>query len=395
MAESIGFLANLSHAGDNQPNIKRHFFDRIVTMSKVLADHGVELLIYSPADIDPPSKTVLGYGVWGEKFVKKTAKIPKINGDWMISTPQLVEDMAKTWGKGYQEFLRWADANAIKLFTPMPCVTFFRDKKKVQEHVAKIANLKQPYTEFFKGDLEQIEAFLKRGSKIFVKPLAGSKSDNIAVITRLGIAITVNLYPYNYHTNGEFKTHKCQNEAEALAIINNFIDDQTYIIQEGIDVLRYKDSPLDIRILMINDGTNWSALHEISIGKAASDISYISSGVKSADTYVILSKIFSPEMAQELIIKALKNASLITNYFSNMFENNIPELAYDFVFDKKGNIYFLEANTKPAFTYPGETLRSKIFEILPEEREIYDQYIIPHATYLAKFFLKKLELEGR
>ena len=65
-------------------------------------------------------------------------------------------------------------------------------------------------------------------------------------------------------------------------------------------------------------------------------------------------------------------------------------MAYDFILDQERNIYFLEVNTKQAMIAPTANLVSPIFNILAEEKDSYDKYLIPHGTILGQFLEQRI-----
>ena len=65
-------------------------------------------------------------------------------------------------------------------------------------------------------------------------------------------------------------------------------------------------------------------------------------------------------------------------------------MAYDFILDQERNIYFLEVNTKQAMIAPTANLVSPIFNILAEEKDSYDEYLIPHGTILGQFLEQRI-----
>ncbi|MCF8494260.1 MAG: hypothetical protein K9G65_02555 [Rickettsiaceae bacterium] len=226
---------------------------------------------------------------------------------------------------------------------------------------------------------------------IFIKPQFGSKSERIIVLKKDAIGINFYYYPTQFNSPA-LRVHKiCSTIPETLNMVKQYAVNEIFLIQQGIEVPRYKNSPVECRVLMVNDGLKWHSLHIIYLGFPDTHVSnQPHTDHNSVDTMKVLTSLYGQKEAKKILKNLLDLSAAITERLDKMYPGVVHEMAYDFILDQERNIYFLEVNTKQAMIAPTANLISPIFNILAEEQDSYDQYLIPHGTILGKFLEQRI-----
>lgn len=375
---SIGFQHNYSVTTNLRRRLSPSLVNRVALMEPVLRAAGFRLLVYSPQQIRPGQATVSGFAFENGEFVRTQGQIPRVNGNWTHRTRRLLRK-----GMGYREFGRWAADNRIGIYVPNAFSELIGDKLETYKLVRGFHETLHPHCEPYVNSVQQLDYFLQAGRLNFIKPRTGSKGNRIITLRRDAAGLSVTRYEA-----GERR----QIRVKSLREITDFVTESTtgkrnYVIQHGVETMRYQHSTFDIRVTMLHDGKAWRWLHEARLSPAGSDVSNVSQGGEITVTEDLLFEMLGGEAAQDLLYRLQSESFGLASYLERLHPGDLLEVAFDFVIDRAGQLRLLEVNTKPGLAGIGSDI--SIYDKLPEHEPMFERWVYPHVKHLAGFLLAK------
>ena len=361
----IGMLYHDHH----DTKIKNGEFNIILHRASVLAHelakHNYKLICYSPINVNKEEKTVTGYVLESNEFKSICTPVPKVNYDFYIGPDKINK---------YYDFMLWALPKGYKIYPTKPIRRVAGDKMLTAEVLSEFDSSITPYTEIFDCSIDQIQRYLSKHPVTFIKPRYGAMGNKILVVK-----FENNNFTVEYYINRQKQITSLFTLPECISHINKLVNNEKYIIQEAIDVVRCKESVFDVRALVFNTGEEWSFLSEIRISEKSSEIS---NNAGTDITSEFLEKIFSKEKAV-MIIEKIKTITInFTIFLNKKYNETINELAFDVIIDKSDNIYFAEINVKPGLA--GLSKYGDFFHMTDYEKNFYENLSIKHGYFLAK-----------
>ncbi|TCS96775.1 YheC/YheD family protein [Hazenella coriacea] len=192
-----------------------------------------------------------------------------------------------------------------------------------------------------------LKKMVKKHPVLYVKPNNGSLGSGIIRITKAPAKwIMQSATP-----NGTL-TRTTKNLTELTQLLKKRIGKQTYLIQQGLQLIRYDQRQVDFRVLaQKNRHGRWHITS--SVGRIANDqhiVSNLASGGtvrKANDVLNDLKNIPNKPTVQQL----RKTALDICNAFEKLTEGqHYAELGIDLAIDQTGKIWLIEINSKPSKT---------------------------------------------
>ncbi|MGM9986058.1 MAG: YheC/YheD family protein [Bacillaceae bacterium] len=207
----------------------------------------------------------------------------------------------------------------------------------------------QPQFSFFLPEtylfptFDQLEYMLAKYSYLYLKPVHGSTGANIYQIS---YNKENNAYYCRYHTENGNHLSKFQT---LYKLIDTFFKHQrleTYIAQQGVELIHYKNRNVDFRI-----HTNRDKYGEWQLSAIAAKIGGIESTtthVQNGGTVTTLEEIFPIHEEQIAMKRHITNLAVrLSEYLDEKMEGIIGEIGFDFGVDKNKRIWLFEANSKP------------------------------------------------
>ena len=352
---------------------------RAIAIDKELVRQGYRLLCYTPADLDPINGTVKGYLYENGEFQPVTARVPRVNYDWHIGSI----DMGKRNGLGLTAFFDWADQRGVEIYPGPSLRSIANEKYTTYSVIHKSAPELVPYSESFNKNKKQIEQFFQKWQRLFIKPTRGNMGNDIWVIHQQNVGYGINFYRKKVCRHWE-----CQTIEECLNIWEMEHEKGDYIIQRAVDTLKYRGSPLNLRIVRVDDGKRWHSIGQIWAGPAGSDLAHLS---QQGELYLpeeIFKEILGEEGAKKLLEKVEKAAQTLTEICIQNTSDEFNEFAIDFLIDNELNLYVAELNAKPGLAGTPEFFED-FFHMTEREAYIYTHYTLPHGRSIAKFLIHK------
>lgn len=378
--KQVGFLYEVKPGVNPFSSMGYSRFYRAIEMSKTLLQHGTQLIIYSPIDVNQKNKTVVGFTLEGKGFKEIETNVPRLNGNWYFGSWR-PRDGIYPENKNYKI---WTRANHIKVFLPWEFNNFINDKGIAYDIVGEFDEDFIPYSEYYNRTQSQTERFLENNRLTFYKPIYGSQGRGIATIEKMNSGFSLRIYDHDKTRVSEHK--KIRHLFDEL---NNEIGHAKFIIQRGINIEKYRESSFDVRVIMINDGKRWNCMHHVRTGPKGSHLSYNPHDYGSLDTLTVLAEIFEQPDVEKIIKKIEKRCLALSEYLESLYPKQVNELAYDILVDKSGEIFLAETNSQPGLWY--DKPFKDVFNLSESEQIDYDRQIKPHGRYLGEFMQRRLE----
>jgi len=361
----IGLLYHDYHNTKIRKNIFNIIMYRASVLAPTLAEHGYKLICYTPNSVNKETKTVDGFIFENNQFKEAVVSIPKTNHDFYIGPDDL---------KTYREFRNWAKEHGYKLYPSRGIRNLAQDKLLAAQVISKLYPSIIPLTEAFDGSAEMVQKYLLEKSLVFIKPRFGGRGNKIIVVKSEN-----NQFIAEYYTDIKKEIVSFGALAECVSYVNNLINNEKYIIQEAVDVVRFEGSVFDIRSMVFNEGSSWYFLGELRTSIKESEISN-NGGVDIPIEF--LTRVFSKEKAEFFLEKIKEITINLTKFLSQECKELINELAFDVMIDKSDNIYLAEINTKAGLN--GPTKYGDFFNMTESEKRLYENLPLPHGHFLAK-----------
>ena len=381
--KNVGFLFNCSMKTNPRVRLSASLLNRVALIDAALREADMRVFFYSPKHVTEAAATVPGYVLDEDEFVPTTSEVPLVNGNFTYQTRRLLEK-----GMGYRRFVDWAEQRGIGVYVPYAFSELVHDKYETYRLVRAHHETLHPYCEPYRRSARQLERFVDSSVSTFIKPRAGSKGNRITTLKRdrNGLSVTF------YHA-GRQRRFAAKSVAEASEFVRYLTKGKTrYVIEHGIDTLSYGDCVFDIRVVMVQDGTTWTWFHEARLSPRGSDVSNVSQGGSAVVTEDLLHAVLGAEAAQQKLRELESEAFALAVYLDKLHPGDLMEVAFDFVLDREAKLHLVEINTKPGLLHVG--FLRKVFDALPAEEPLFERYVYPHTSALARFLRNKLERRG-
>jgi hypothetical protein len=376
--EYIGLLCNCSPQGDPMEDLSPSLINRAFLIDRLLRPSGIAMFLYSPSDVSSAAG-VSGYLIDGDELVAATRPIPRVNANWTYGTRRLINQ-----GMGYNHFKRWAQDNGIEIYVPYGFSELVSNKRKAYEDIRRYDASLHPHTEDYVGSLAQLREFLQRSETVFIKPRSGNRGNNIFVLRQAGDG-----YSLKYYEQGKQRLFSPITLEAAVGIVEVAAGPKPYVIQEGIEPLKFQGSVFDVRVVMVNDGCEWHSLLETRLAPRGSDLSNVFQGGSIRVTESILIELFGDTDAA-LMEKNIRSVSAgVARHLDQRFPGNLMEIGFDFLLDARRNLHLIEVNAKPGVAGFGS--ETKLFEWKPDDEVYYQRWVYPHVTHVAAFLKSKVQ----
>ena len=196
--------------------------------------------------------------------------------------------------------------------------------------------------------IDDILLMLKKHRFIFIKSCYGSRGQEVFSVEMIGQEYKIDFY------DKKLKQIIIGDIEEVKKLVEKFILEKqqqgrrTFIIQKGINLIKYKGHKMDFRItLEKNEEGEWEAINYYAThSKKDSNITnYCVGGVAHLyeNVYATLKRDYKNIPTQEEFGKATIE---IAKYIEKSF-GTYGEIGMDMAIDTEGNIWFIEGNSKP------------------------------------------------
>lgn len=347
---------------------------RAFVIDQELEKHNYKLISFLPKNFNPTDKTVTGFMLDHGQFKQITVPIPKVIYNFHLG---------KTNRNIYQEFENLALEQGIDIYPTKSIRKLTSDKLRSAELIAELDKTIIPKTEIYEGMVSQLQSYLQLNTSVFIKPRFGNMGNGIYVLKQEN-----NNFILDYYFKGKKKIKSFKNLAASLSYINENINEEKYIIQESIDILRYQGLVFNIRTIVFQVHNKWQFLSELIVADEEKVVSNLYQGGRFYSTKKFLLQLFPSERVSIIMDKIKKISIDIANFINERYDNKINEMSFDMLMDKNERFYIAELNVKPGLA--GEPMKySNYFLMTEEENYNYETLTIKHGEYLAKSLLDR------
>jgi hypothetical protein len=224
----------------------------------------------------------------------------------------------------------------------------FFDKWQVHEWLSSEPKMKSHILDtVHHTSMQTASQFLQKYQTTFLKPVHGSLGVGIARFVKQSDGSFV----YDLKQSTTSLAHgRAKNALEAVKIFEKKLKRRSYVWQEGLTLLTYKDRPVDIRILMQRDESGeWKRTKMFArVAKQGDFTSNLSSGGEALPMDDVLA---DPNTGLRLKQKCRQQIARVSKLTAETLEQEsgktFGELGIDLGIDKAGNVFVIEVNAKP------------------------------------------------
>ncbi|QFT88240.1 Endospore coat-associated protein YheD [Bacillus sp. THAF10] len=369
----LGPLIGIFTAGFTS-SILRPIGERSIFFSKLLSTEkkvGAYMFLFGANHINWENGTMEGYMFTEAGWCKKTLPFPHVVYDRLPNRrSEKHRLLASTREKMQRDY-------AIPWFNP----GFFNkwdihQKLRIEERI--VSYLPETTNDV---SIESIERYLSKYPFVYLKPMNGSLGFGVYKII---YNREENMYYVRYKNNEQVnKLQRFLNLETLLSHIFKYREMSSYLLQQGIALIKVDDSFVDFRV-----HTNKDEKGEWVVSAMAAKVSgkgSITTHANNGGVIKTVAEIFSEKEEHATIVEKLEHASLL---ISSAIDTHLPgfigEIGFDFGVDKENKVWLFEANSKPGrsiFHHPK----------LRNEDMLTRKLSIEYAVYLTEKMIKHPE----
>ncbi|MCA1030856.1 YheC/YheD family protein [Bacillus timonensis] len=220
----------------------------------------------------------------------------------------------------------------------------------------------------------KLEEMLYKHDSLFIKPVHGSQGKKI---------FRINKQPESYeldYTTFETEIERNYETFQSLFLsMKNRLNQQLFVVQQGLSLLTYKNRPLDFRFLCHKTLKNeWQVTSSIArVSSKDEFVSNLARGGELKKVKDVLLESFDKKTSVDIRKMMIELALEVAEVISLSREGTYAELGIDLALDVNGKPWIIEVNTKPSKNQDPDNLANSI---RPSAKAI-----IQHCLYLAKF----------
>ncbi|TMV48620.1 YheC/YheD family protein [Paenibacillus mesophilus] len=335
MKPIIAILAYKDH--NRMRGNKENFVDLIRTGHKL----GAIVYVTTAGDLNLSEKTIVGYEYDNNNktFISRKFPLPcvvynRIPYRKYERTPEVRETI--------QACL--ADRR-IRLFNP-----FFFNKWKLYEWLSKSDKTRPflPVTEELLSSKNLDSLFKLDCSMWYVKPVSGKAGNGIIRVER-NRSDSDTKYRIIFRRGGTQESDDCASITELWEMMKRIIGNKKYVVQQGIELARYRERPFDLRLLVQKNSIGEWAVTGVGARVAGkrSITTHVPRGGSIRDPRMLLKSLFGTDKAEKIMRHAHRSALLIASRIEKEAGHTLGEMSMDIGVDTNGSIWFFEANSKP------------------------------------------------
>lgn len=187
-----------------------------------------------------------------------------------------------------------------------------------------------------------LREMLRSYSTVYIKPNIGRRGNGIVRVKKRN--------RYESEISYRDQTIRCATK-DVFYTLGKILDPRKkYLVQQGIDLATYHGRPFDVRVVLQKPLNRWQ-LTWVSAKVAplrSSVVTNVSKGAKDVRINRTLTGIDQPLNRLEVMKELIDVSYQIAQKLGSHFPLNIVGL--DMGIDKRGRVWFIEANTRPDFT---------------------------------------------
>jgi hypothetical protein len=188
---------------------------------------------------------------------------------------------------------------------------------------------------------------LKRHPVLYLKPEQGKAGMGIMRIRRTGGPQPSYILTIQQKRSSE--SRRFSSLAAMRQHLNAMIGGEDYIVQQGVSLATLNDSPFDLRVLVQKNGKGQWALTGIGarVAGESSITTHVPRGGSIDKPKKLLRQYFGPVRTKTILAKAGRTSVSIARQIEQSSGHMLGEMSMDMGVDRKGKLWFFEANSRP------------------------------------------------
>ncbi|WP_276352899.1 YheC/YheD family protein [Cohnella caldifontis] len=196
---------------------------------------------------------------------------------------------------------------------------------------------------------EVLSQLLKRHRMLYLKPIRGKAGVGIMTVR----VVPEKPLPFKLQIQEErgSKLYRCSSLLRLWGHVSRYSEEigEQYIAQQGIPLVKVNDRPFDLRVLaQKNQYGKWDLTGiGARVAGNSSITTHVPRGGNIDDPEKLLTGIFGKEKASSVLDAVRKAVLLAARQIEIASRHRLGEMSMDLGVDRSGNVWFLEANSKP------------------------------------------------
>ncbi|SHG62115.1 YheC/D like ATP-grasp [Thermosyntropha lipolytica DSM 11003] len=334
----VAIMADLNKTSRDKPfGGQSSFIKQAIKIGQGL---GELCFAFSPYSIDWKKKKIRGY------TIKEDSWIPGV-----FPFPDVIYPRDRMTNAQKMRIRKRLSRNGISMLT-----SSLLDKWETYKILSEDTEIKPhlPDTRLVVDFGRQVDNMLNKYGAVYLKPIGGEQGKNIIKVIKKKNGI----YQYWGHNSKQPISGQTSSITELYLNLKSIMMNRKYIVQKEINLIRWQNKIIDVRVLVQKSyGHQW---HITGIACRIGGNGAIASNISCGGTAKKLEEVlkFNFEQAQiKYIVLKLQQLALKVARVLEFRIGNCGEMGIDLGIDKKGKIWFIEANLRPArqvFTLMGE-----------------------------------------
>jgi len=342
-----------------RPPYTEHLFFRLI--AKLAAEHGLQVIVFSPWAWQPGQQRIRGY-VWLEEkktWKPVTAPLPELVYDRCFFLSSAHYRSIAPYLKRMQRSARFLGHGLAGKWEVYNILHRHPDIKPYLPETARVR------------DVQDLLSHLRQKGDVVIKPLGGSLGRNVVRI-RKSFADTVHLSGRNAFNRPFSATVR---EGQLVRWLRRKLATSRWVVQPFLHLYTGDFRPFDIRVLTQKNGQGqWEVVGKaVRRGQLGGVTSNLHGGGEGIGFHAFMKRHF-PEKAKEIE----QNIDALSRKIPPLLEAHhgpLVELGIDIGVDRNGNVWLIEVNSKPGRKVFGRTGEKEV-----QYRSV--QNIVNYACYL-------------
>lgn len=314
---------------------RQNFIDLIRTGKEV----GINIFVVTQKDLqlDQPKIQAYVYDFERKRWKRESMPLPQVIYNRIPNrNDELRADVQKT----IKECIKHPK---IEIFNPLffnkwTLFEWLKKSKLTKKHIPSTRKL---------SDKLDLRRLLHRHNLLYLKPEKGKAGKGIMRIKRHYSKSSP--YQLTIQVKKTSRSYRYKSITGLKQTIKDYTESEDYIVQQGIVLAHYQQRPFDLRVLVQkNRNGKWSVS---GVGaRVAGDFSittHLPRGGRIEEPETILTTAFGTTKAQHIMRKTRKTALAIARQVEKGSGQPLGEMSMDLGIDRRGQIWFFEANAKP------------------------------------------------
>lgn len=193
-------------------------------------------------------------------------------------------------------------------------------------------------------DWEQLSEYLSKYKVVYLKPVVGAGGRGIIRVSKWEEG--------GYLLQAGCRKKQLQSWGQLKKQLGKRIEGKgSYMLQQGIDVLTVDGQPVDFRLLLLKPKDKWKYMGVM--GKQAAKDKMVTNHIQGGKALTLQQSLKKSGMATKVDERQtegeMRKLAKRTSVVISKYYPHVRELGLDVAMDKRGKLWILEANTKPAF----------------------------------------------